>query len=76
MKDLGSLSYFLDIEVTPHDSNLHLSQPRYMQSILERASMLNAKPCTTPMQAGLQLSKTYGTPLDNPHIYRSIVGGL
>jgi hypothetical protein len=37
--------------------------------------MLNAKPCTT-LQVGLQLSKTCGTPMDNSHLYRSIVGEL
>ncbi|KAJ3704768.1 hypothetical protein LUZ61_008473 [Rhynchospora tenuis] len=76
IKDLGSLKYFLGIEVSHCNSALHLSQTRYITSVIERASMQNSKPCQTPMQAGLQLSKFSGTILDNPHMYRSIVGAL
>jgi hypothetical protein len=35
-----------------------------------------AKPVTTPMVAGLQMSKHIGITLQNPHQYRSIVGAL
>jgi hypothetical protein len=38
--------------------------------------MLGAKPCNTPMQTRLQLSKTYGEALSYPHQYRMIVGAL
>jgi hypothetical protein len=38
--------------------------------------MVGAKPCKTPMQPGLILSKTYGTSLSNPFLYRTIVGAL
>ncbi|KAJ4768699.1 hypothetical protein LUZ62_079074 [Rhynchospora pubera] len=76
IKDLGSLSYFLGIEVTSHDSSLHLSQTRYLKNLITRASMTGAKPCVTPMQAGVQLSKYDGSKMENPHQYRSIVGAL
>ncbi|KAJ1704569.1 hypothetical protein LUZ63_004348 [Rhynchospora breviuscula] len=76
IKDLGHLNYFLGLEVTHHNSSLYLSQSRYLTSILERASMQNAKPCQTPMEAGLQLSKFSGSLMDNPQLYRSIVGAL
>jgi hypothetical protein len=38
--------------------------------------MEGIKPCQTPMQVGLQLSKHTGTKLGDPHMYRSIVGAL
>lgn len=38
--------------------------------------MAEAKPICTPMQSGLQLSKSDGDPLSDPHLYRSIVRAL
>ncbi|KAJ4779344.1 polyprotein [Rhynchospora pubera] len=76
IKNLGHLNYFLGIEVTNNKSQLHLSQTRYLNTILHRASMHNAKPCQTPMEAGLQLSKFSGAKMSEPQLYRSIVGAL
>jgi Reverse transcriptase (RNA-dependent DNA polymerase) len=69
IKDLGDLNYFLGIEVCQQSSGLHLSQQRYLTSILQRAAMDSAKPCKTPMQLGQQLSKFSGTVLSNPQQY-------
>ncbi|KAJ1701542.1 hypothetical protein LUZ63_001321 [Rhynchospora breviuscula] len=76
IKNLGDLNYFLGIEVTHQNNSLHLSQTRYLKSILHRASMTGAKPCQTPMQTGVQMSKYSGTAMDDPQLYRSIVGAL
>jgi Reverse transcriptase (RNA-dependent DNA polymerase) len=76
IKNLGTLNYFLRIEVTHQEDTIHLSQTRYLQSILDRANMGSAKSVTTPMVAGLQMSKHTGTTLQNPYQYRSIVGAL
>lgn len=38
---------FLGISMQPHSSGLFLSQATYAKDIIERASMLNYKPCTT-----------------------------
>jgi Reverse transcriptase (RNA-dependent DNA polymerase) len=76
IKNLGSLNYFLGIHVSTDSSGLHLSQTSYLHSILEKDSLANVKPCTTPMQSGVLVSKFSGSPLDNPQLYRSIVGAL
>jgi Reverse transcriptase (RNA-dependent DNA polymerase) len=76
IKNLGSLNYFLGIEVSTDSLGLHLSQTSYLLSILERASLVTIKPCTTPMQSGVSVSKFSGSPLDNPQLYISIVGAL
>jgi Reverse transcriptase (RNA-dependent DNA polymerase) len=76
LKDLEDLHYFLGIEVTSVDSGIYLTQTRYLHSILDRAAMAGAKPCKTPMQPGLKLSKSDGTVLSDPHLYRAIVGTL
>ncbi|KAJ3698372.1 hypothetical protein LUZ61_002077 [Rhynchospora tenuis] len=76
IKDLGTLNFFLGIDVRPYKNGILLSQTRYLQNILEKAAMIGAKPCKTPMQSGQQLSKFAGTVLSDPHQYRAIVGML
>jgi Reverse transcriptase (RNA-dependent DNA polymerase) len=76
LKNLGCLNYFLGIEVTNDKGTLHLTQTRYLQSLLERTHMENANPIHTPMITGQQLSKFSGSRLSDPHIYRSTVGAL
>jgi hypothetical protein len=38
--------------------------------------MDEAKPCPTPCITGKFLSKYQGTPMNNPHLYRSVVDAL
>ncbi|GKV34540.1 hypothetical protein SLEP1_g42906 [Rubroshorea leprosula] len=49
LKDLGSLSYFLGIEVTKFSGGAFLSQTKYAKDNLTRASMLEAASIATPM---------------------------
>jgi Reverse transcriptase (RNA-dependent DNA polymerase)/GAG-pre-integrase domain/gag-polypeptide of LTR copia-type len=76
LKDLGSLHYFLGVQVKSNNTDLHLSQPKYIRDILLRAKMDGAKPCSTPCISGKPLSKFQGTPMPDPQLYRSIVGAL
>jgi Reverse transcriptase (RNA-dependent DNA polymerase) len=76
IKDLGNLHYFLSIKVNSVSGGLFLTQTTYLHSILERANMVGAKPCKTPIQPGLKLSKTNDTTLSDPFLYRTIVGAL
>jgi GR25 family glycosyltransferase involved in LPS biosynthesis len=63
IKDHGTLNYFLSIEVNTTSKDLHLTQTRYLHTILEKASMTIARPCATPLQLGVQLSKLDGSPM-------------
>ena len=74
LKDLGSLSYFLGVEVLPHEHGLFLSQKKYIQDLLDRAKMSNAKPVPTPMATYPPLNLTDGSPLFNPTDYRALIG--
>ncbi|KAJ3701350.1 hypothetical protein LUZ61_005055 [Rhynchospora tenuis] len=76
IKDLGQINYFLGIQVSVTDTSLCLNQSQYISSILQKTHMEGAKPCKTPMQAGLQLSKFSGIALSDPQQYRMIVGAL
>ncbi|GKV27057.1 hypothetical protein SLEP1_g36265 [Rubroshorea leprosula] len=49
LKGLGSLNYFLGIEVNKFPGGIFLSQAKYAKDILCRASMLEASAIATPM---------------------------
>lgn len=77
LKDLGSLSYFLGVEVVPHRLGILLSQRRYIEDLLKRTNMDNAKPVLTPLPtSSAAISLTSGTPLSDPTPYRATVGSL
>lgn len=68
------MSYFLRIEVKKlKDGSLHLFQIKYIKDLSE-AKMQEAKGVSTPMVAGVKLSKQAGDIFEEPQIYRSIVG--
>jgi hypothetical protein len=76
VKDLGTLSYFLGIEVHTVDGGLALCQRKYILDLLKKANMSLAKACTTPMAVSDKLSKESGTLLSavDATQYRSVVG--
>jgi Reverse transcriptase (RNA-dependent DNA polymerase) len=76
LKDLDTVNYFLVLEVTTMDIGLHLSQTKYLQSILEKTGTSGAKPRHTPLQVGVQLSKFDSSPLSDPILYSTIVDML
>ena len=76
MSDLGTLSYYLGIEVCQGLSGITISQERYALKLLERAGMLGCNPSSTPMEPHLKLLKESTAPPVDATAYRSIVGGL
>lgn len=77
LKNLGQLEYFLGIDVKrlPHGS-LFLSQTKYIRDLLNRVGMSDAKGISTPLPGGLKLSRLGSEYMDDPSLYRSIVGAL
>jgi hypothetical protein len=76
VRDLGPLHYFLGIEVHPTQGGLVLTQRRYIGDILLRHGLADSKPCATPMASTPPLSRSSGTPYDNPQLYRQVLGAL
>jgi hypothetical protein len=68
MKDLGQLHHFLGISVQCQPTDLFLSQQQYTVEIVERAGMIDSKPCTTPVDTG--------DPISGPTHYRSLADAL
>ncbi|XP_074283909.1 uncharacterized protein LOC141608456 [Silene latifolia] len=76
MTDLGVLNHFLGISVTCTGKGLFLSQGKYAETILARASMTSCNSTTTPVDVGSKLSATSGPLISDPSLYRSLAGAL
>jgi hypothetical protein len=76
MSDLGAFSYYLGIEVKQGSGEMRLCQRAYAEKLIERAGMAGCKPCATPMEERLKLSRNSTAAKVDATLYRSIVGGL
>ncbi|GKV28694.1 hypothetical protein SLEP1_g37711 [Rubroshorea leprosula] len=76
MKDLGSLSYFLGLEVTSSDAGYLLSQMKYASDLISKADLTDSKNVSTPLEPNVKLTPLDGSPLPDPTRYRQLVGSL
>ncbi|KAF5477960.1 hypothetical protein F2P56_004563 [Juglans regia] len=76
IKDIGTLRYFLGIEVARSPKGIHLCQRKYTIDILADSGLLACKPLKLPMDQNHKLSKSSGTPLSDPTPYRQLIGRL
>jgi hypothetical protein len=76
MSNLGPLRYFLGIEISSTPEGLFLSQEKYIQDLLYRASLSDHWTTESPIELNVHLTPTDGEPLENPTHYRHIVGSL
>lgn len=72
---MGSLHFFLGIEVVPYQDGIYLSQVKYAKDILKRTMMHRARAIHMPLSQKGDFHITIGSPVDASD-YRSIVGGL
>ncbi|XP_019433894.1 PREDICTED: uncharacterized protein LOC109340628 [Lupinus angustifolius] len=76
MKDLGTLKYFLGIEVARSPTSIYLCQCKYTLHIISEAGLLGIKPANTPLEKNHHLSSVDGSLFDNPERYRHLVGHM
>ncbi|GMI86678.1 cysteine-rich RLK (RECEPTOR-like protein kinase) 8 [Hibiscus trionum] len=75
-KELGSLRYFLGMEVGRSSEGLVINQRKYILDLLTETGMLGCKPAETPMDPGLKFNKEEaGNPVDKKP-YQRLVGKL
>uniref|UniRef100_A0A2N9GPK7 Reverse transcriptase Ty1/copia-type domain-containing protein n=1 Tax=Fagus sylvatica TaxID=28930 RepID=A0A2N9GPK7_FAGSY len=58
MKDFGTLSYFLGLEVTSSSDGYYLSQAKYASDLLSKAGFTNSKTVSTPLELNVKLNTT------------------
>ena len=76
VKDLGPLHYFLGLQLQYHDHGFSVHQTKYATDLLNRFNMFTCKPSSTPYSLVSCLTKTQGTALSDPTLFRSLVGAL
>jgi hypothetical protein len=81
MEDLGEARLVLGMTVTRDRAKktITLSQPGYVSGLLEKFGATDLNPTTTPMEAGLQLTRCPEDETPSPeqtNYYQSAVGGL
>ena len=76
LKDLGTPSHFLGVELLPTSTGIFMTQHHYIRELLQKANMLDAKPVSTPMATSCSLTLEDDTSVCDASFYRSIIGSL
>jgi hypothetical protein len=76
MSMMGELKYFLGFQIKQLKEGTFISQTKYIQDILKKFGMKNAKPIKTPMGTNGHLNLDMGGKSIYPKVYRSMIGSL
>ena len=77
---LGVSHHFLGIRLhwteTTDTLSVHLSQPAFIDDLLQRHGLSDSNPVDTPYKSGVHVDTITGELLQDPTIYQSLVGSL
>lgn len=74
MKDLGTLQYFLGIELLYSPRGYLLSQSKYIANIFEHTRLTDTRVADSPLELNVKYAPSDGVPLPNPTLYHTLVG--
>ncbi|CAJ2656182.1 unnamed protein product [Trifolium pratense] len=75
IKDLGSMRYFLGMEVARSKDGIVVSQQKYILDLLKETGMSGCRPADTPMDPNAKLWEEGSVPVDTGR-YQRLVGKL
>jgi hypothetical protein len=76
MSMMGELKYFLGFQVKQLQEGTFINQTKYIQDILTKFGMKDAKPIKTPMGTNGNLDLNMGGKSIDQKVYRSMIGSL
>jgi hypothetical protein len=76
MSMMGELKYFLGFQVKQLQEGTFISQKKYIQDILTKFGMKDAKPIKTPMGTNEHLDLDTGGKFVDQKVYQSMIGSL
>jgi hypothetical protein len=76
MSMMGELKYFLGFQIKQLQEGTFISETKYIQDILKKFGMKNAKPIKTPMGTNGHLDLDTGGKSVDQKVYRSMIGSL
>ena len=76
MSMMGELKYFLGFKIKKLQEGTFISQTKYIQDILTKFGMKDAKPIKTPMGTNGHLDLDMGGKSVDQKVYRSMIGSL
>ena len=76
MKHLGTLSYFLRLEVTSSSNGYYFSQVKYASDLRSKAGITKNKIVFTPLEYNAKLTPLDGKPISDATCYRQFIGSL
>jgi hypothetical protein len=76
MSMMGELKYFLGFQIEQLQEGTFINQTKYIQDILKKFGMKNAKPIMTPMGTNGHLDLNTGGKYIDQKVYRSMIGSL
>ena len=76
IKALGTLKYFLGIEVAHSKEGIFISQYKYILDLLEETGTLDCKPASTPIDINVKLGKGQESPPIDKESFQRLIGLL
>ena len=76
LKDFGPLRFFLSLNIARFERWIFVSQRPYVLQLLYDTGYLGKKPVSTPIEANIKLSQDDGELLEDPSLFRRMIGQL